>query len=333
MTSTARDDEQSKPAVSSNNGTDGDQKEILAQGRFLDPANDESIDTRPTLGIEIEGDTSSFGAGEDEEQVHPSFTESKLKAKAQEHVLVESLEEQTHIMHRFILYETSTRFYLVGQDIAERHFRILKIDRTSPPGQLSIFEDANVYDRQSINELLITIEEGNKGTGGLKTRFTAWALLGFIRFTEAYYMLLVTKRAQAAMLGGHYIYQVEATELIPLTTGSTSRFQRDRNPEEVRYLGIFANVELNKSFYYSYSYNITRTLQENMCRARQALNKGLDYSVDDLNDMFVWNHNLLEPAQDALNNTYDWCVSLIHGYIEQACKNISIPINADPLIS
>jgi hypothetical protein len=264
--------------------------------------------------IEIEGDTSSFGAGEDEEAVHPSFTEPK---PAQEDVA--ALEERPHIMHRFILYETSTRFYLVGHDIAERHFRILKIDRTSPPGQLSIFEDPVVYDRQSINELLINLENGNKGSGGLKTRFNAWALLGFTRFTEAYYMLLVTKRTQAAMLGGHYIYQVDATELIPLTTGSSSRFQRDRNAEEARYLGIFANVELNKSFYYSYSYNLTRTLQENMCRAKQTLNFGVEYSVGDLNDMFVWNHHLLEPAQDTLNNTYDWCVPLIHGYIEQAC--------------
>jgi phosphatidylinositol 3,5-bisphosphate 5-phosphatase len=318
MASATKDGDHLKPDLSPIDSTDGDPNDIPAQER-LGPASEEHLEApRPAQGIEIEGDTSSFGAGEDEEVVHPSFTEPK--ANVQEDVLAESLEERTHIMHRFILYETSTRFYLVGQDIAERNFRILKIDRTSPPGQLSIFEDANVYDRQSINELLITIEEGNKGSGGLKTRFNAWALLGFTRFTEAYYMLLVTKRTQAAMLGGHYIYQVDATELIPLTTGSSSRFQRDRNAEEARYLGIFANVELNKSFYYSYSYNLTRTLQENMCRAKQALNEGVENSVGDLNDMFVWNHHLLEPAQEGLNNTYDWCVPLIHGYIEQACE-------------
>jgi phosphatidylinositol 3,5-bisphosphate 5-phosphatase len=317
MASTAKDGEHPKSEVSPQNSKDGDQKDASTPAR-LEPAREELLDApSPAHGIEIEGDTSSFGAGEDEEGAHPSFAEP---ANVQEDVLAESLEERTHIMHRFHLYETSTRFYLVGQDIAERHFRILKIDRTSPPGQLSIFEDASVYDRQSINELLMTIEEGNKGSGGLKTRFNAWALLGFTRFTDVYYMLLVTKRTQAAMLGGHYIYQVDATELIPLTTGSSSRFPRDRNAEEARYLGIFANVELNKSFYYSYSYNLTRMLQENMCRAKEALNEGLEYSVGDLNDMFVWNHHLLEPAQEGLTNTYDWCVPLIHGYIEQACE-------------
>src|SRR5579871_5322189 len=32
-------------------------------------------------------------------------------------------EEGVNNMHRFTLYETSTRFYLVGQDIMEKHFR------------------------------------------------------------------------------------------------------------------------------------------------------------------------------------------------------------------
>jgi hypothetical protein len=228
------------------------------------------------------------------------------------------------LMQRFTLYETASRFYLVGQDITERHFRILKIDRTVAPGQLGIFEDENEYDKESIRELLATIEDGNKGSGGLKTRCTAWGLLGFIRFTEAYYMVLITKRAQAAMIGGHYLYQIESTELIALTTGSSSRFQRDRNPEEARYLGIFANIDLTKSLYFSYSYNITRTLQANISNARQALKDGHTYIPHDWNDMFVWNHHLLEPAEEALNHVYDWCIPIVYGYIDQAGMNYSI---------
>ena len=76
------------------------------------------------------------------------------------------------------------------------------------------------------------------------------------------------------MLGGHYIYQVDATELIPLTTGSSSRFQRDRNAEEARYLGIFANVELNKSFYYSYSYNLTADAPRKHVSSKAGVERG-----------------------------------------------------------
>jgi hypothetical protein len=225
-------------------------------------------------------------------------------------------------MHRFTLYETSTRFYLVGQDVMEKQYRVLQIDRTSAPGHLSIFEDDIVYDRREINQLLNTVEEGNRNAGGMKLKLSTWGLLGFIRFTEAYYMLLVTKRTHVAMIGGHYIYQIEATELIPLTTGSTSRFQRDRNPEEARYLSILANLDLNKYFYFSYSYNITRTLQWNIINERKAVNEGRRRGRVDYNDMFVWNHYLLEPATEALKNVYDWCIPIIHGYIEQASLDV-----------
>ena len=231
-------------------------------------------------------------------------------------------EEGVGNMHRFTLYETSTRFYLVGQDIMEKQYRVLQIDRTSPPGHLNIFEDDIVYDRREINQLLNTVEEGNRNAGGMKLKLSTWGLLGFIRFTEAYYMLVITKRTHVAMTGGHYIYQIEATELIPLTTGSTSRFQRDRNPEEARYLSILSNLDLSKYFYFSYSYNITRTLQWNIINERNAINEGRRRGRTDYNDMFVWNHYLLEPATKALRNVYDWCIPIIHGYIEQASLDV-----------
>ncbi|KAF2188095.1 hypothetical protein K469DRAFT_724694 [Zopfia rhizophila CBS 207.26] len=200
-------------------------------------------------------------------------------------------EEGINRMHKFSLYETSTRFYLVGGDIMDKHYRVLKIDRTAPPGNLNIFEDDIVYDKREMNQLLNAIDDGNKGAGGMKLKCSTWGLLGFIRFTEAYYMLLITKRAQVAMIGGHYIYRVDGTELIPLTTGSTSRFQKDRNPEEARFLSILNNLDLTRSFYFSYSYNITRSLQQNIIRERQ-----------DFQDMFVWNHYLLGPARAALKS-------------------------------
>ena len=98
-----------------------------------------------------------------------------------------------------------------------------------------------------------TIEDGNKSSGGLKLKCSAWALLGFIRFTSAYYMLLVTKRSSVANIGGHFIYQIDGTELIPLVTTTSSRAKLERNPEEARYLGILNNLDLSRSFYFSNS--------------------------------------------------------------------------------
>lgn len=220
-------------------------------------------------------------------------------------------------MHKFSLYETASRYYVVGVDVSERKYRILKIDRTAEGAELNMTDDKIVYSLKEMNQLLDTIDDGNRGTGGIKLRCTTWGLLGFIKFTGPYYMLLITKKSTVAMVGGHYIYQIEGTELIPLTSG---RSKADpRNTEEQRFLGILNNLDLTKSFYYSYSYDVTNTLQQNITRERIALAKGVLPPYDeDFNSMFVWNDYLLQPAVSSLRDAYDWCRPIIHGYIDQA---------------
>lgn len=224
-----------------------------------------------------------------------------------------------HRMHKFALYETMMRFFLIGHDILDKRYRVLKIDRTAPPGQMNVVEDETVYTRREVNQLLNTIEDGNKAVGGIRYRGTSWGLIGFIRFTDSYYMLVISKKVQVATIGGHYIYQVEDTDLIPLTTGSTSRSQANRNAEESRFLSILGNLDLNRSFYFSYSYNVTRTLQDNVIARRNHLSeRNQPTSQPDFNDMFVWNQHLLDPAIDTLKCPYDWCMPIIHGFIDQS---------------
>ncbi|SZF05162.1 unnamed protein product [Blumeria hordei] len=223
-------------------------------------------------------------------------------------------------MHRFTLYETATRFYIVGADVMDKKFRILKIDRTADKGELHIAEDQIVYTKNEMSQLLNTIDDGNKSTGGMKLRCSTWGLLGFIRFTGIYYMLQITKRSQKAMVGGHYIYSIDGTELIPLTTGSKSRFKPEaRTAEETRFLNILGNLDLTRSFYFSYSYDITRTLQHNIVTEREFVAQGKTFPHNlNYNQMFMWNDYLLKPALDMLKNTYDWCLPVIHGYINQS---------------
>ena len=183
---------------------------------------------------------------------------------------VDDDEPAVRRMHRFTLYETSTRYYIVGSDLRDTHFRILKLDRTADEGELSVTEDGVVYTRGEMTRLLATIEDGNRAAGGLRQRCPFWGLLGFIRFTGPHYMLLITKRSVVAMVGGHYVYQVEKTVLVPLTSDGR---RPDRNPEEARFVGILGNLDLTRGFYFSYSYDITRTLQHNIVRHRAALRR------------------------------------------------------------
>jgi hypothetical protein len=232
---------------------------------------------------------------------------------------VDAEDEGINRMHKFTLYETATRFYMVGINLPETRFRILKLDRTSESGELSIIEDDMVYTKREMVQLLDAIDDGNKSSGGLKQKCSAWALLGFVRFTGAYYMLLVTKRSQVAVLGGHNVYQIDETELVSLTPAESSRLKPEKQSEEERYRAILSNLDLTRSFYFSYSYDITRSLQHNICRERKAHHDGTSQFLSrDYNTMFIWNHHLLTPAINTLKNPYEWCLPIIHGYVDQS---------------
>ena len=244
----------------------------------------------------------------------------RAQAQAQTRKLPSGIAGQRN--YRFTLYETNARYWITGTDLTDKVFRLLRIDRTSAAGQVALFEDETTYDRREMNSVLTSIDEGNKSTGGLRMKCNFLGLLGFIRFTDTYYMLIVTKRQQVAMIGGHYIYRVEDTELIPLASPSGNRFTSTRSAEESRYLGILNQVDLNKSFYFSYSYDITHSLQHNIIRQRQAMQNGQHQADVDFNSMFVWNHHLLKPAIKALRNPFHWCLPTIHGFIDQAALDI-----------
>ena len=96
--------------------------------------------------------------GVDEEPTAPSFNRSgspvtstqKSKGSFYEKVGEEGIVR----MHKFTLYETATRYYLVGIDQLDTRYRVLKIDRTSDSDDLNLVEDDIVYSKHEMNQLL-----------------------------------------------------------------------------------------------------------------------------------------------------------------------------------
>lgn len=96
---------------------------------------------------------------------------------------------------------------------------------------------------------------------------------------------------------------------------------------------LFDNFKLNKNFYFSYTYDVTNTLQTNLLREklklidRQDIQIPYNINVNEketlgYNDLFMWNLNLLKPILSQIDTTYDWFQPIIYGFVNQ----ISIPI-------
>ncbi|CCJ30951.1 unnamed protein product [Pneumocystis jirovecii] len=219
---------------------------------------------------------------------------------------------------KFTLYQTKTKFFIVGENNDSTCFQVLKIDRTVED-DLDLIEDETIYSKTEISKLLAALGDGNKNCGGISKVLVAWGICGFIRFTCGYYISFITKRSTVALLGGHYIYHINDTKLIPIIHESIlAKKSRSVLAEESRHLNIFQTLDLNKTFYFSYSYDITHTLQHNLTVHLSLRTR----TLKDYNEMFVWNYNLLNTAVKCLKNESKWCIPIMHGFIDQA--NISV---------
>lgn len=206
-------------------------------------------------------------------------------------------------------------------------------------------EDPNVYTQEEIQDMLDMIHDGNRlrredrttgeQGGGLKPIAKAYGVVGFIRFLDCYYLTLITRRAKVASIGGNGIYTIKNTETFPLKpalpgsgaddhTDPTSvllnmwnRGKRsvglgltNREIAELRYQGLYQVVDLTKNFFFSYTYDLTRSLQENFLS-----NTSQPFPPPPFKDMFAWNYFLTRELESCTNalSSFHWLMPIIHG--------------------
>ena len=63
------------------------------------------------------------------------------------------------------LYETASRFYLVGSNATQTSYRVLKIDR-SEPKELDLSDDHVEYTEAQITNLINSLDQGNRSKNG-----------------------------------------------------------------------------------------------------------------------------------------------------------------------
>eukprot|EP00474_Spongospora_subterranea_P005040 CRZ05498.1 hypothetical protein [Spongospora subterranea] len=118
--------------------------------------------------------------------------------------------------------------------------------------------------------------------------------------------MLVTESKKVGQIGPHSIYTITSTALIPIASSSSLEqhgiTSQDR-VNETRYKSLLSTLDVTENFYFSYTYDLTRSLQSNMSES------GCPPCTD-----FIWNHYLIQNASDI---EPIWFVNLIHGYFEE----------------
>ncbi|KAI5993402.1 SacI homology domain-containing protein [Pisolithus marmoratus] len=241
-----------------------------------------------------------------------------------------SISPRHSAFNKFILYENKLRFYIIISNASDSRHRIVKIDRTSQ-NDLNVIEDETDYSGRQMSAMIKMLDDGNKASGGIGKARIIFGVAGFVKFTAGWYMIVISKRSSVALLGGHYIYHCESTEIIPVCFNH----KVDKPAEEQRLLNVFKQVDMSKNFYFrysicpssflcahlceSYSYDITSTLQLNLTKPNR-----LQKSKWWFYDRYAWNfHMLSSPFNDqSPRGGQAWLIPLIHGHVDQAKLNV-----------
>lgn len=85
-----------------------------------------------------------------------------------------------------------------------------------------------------------------------------------------------------------------------------------------RYKKLLSSVDLTKDFFFSYTYPIMCSLQQNVLAEGTVM---MPYE-----NMFVWNAFLTQPIRCKCNNTM-WTIALVHGHFKQVSFGVLLLVS------
>eukprot|EP00835_Amoeboradix_gromovi_P004001 NODE_289_length_11662_cov_0.555133.p2 type:complete len:763 gc:universal NODE_289_length_11662_cov_0.555133:2580-292(-) len=175
-----------------------------------------------------------------------------------------------------------------------------------------LYESKDAYYLQNTQQILRIQRDDKdliikkvKEPSGIKSKAIC-GILGYIRFCKGYYMILITSILPVAIIGQHSVYHIQDTQILSLSI-------TESDYDENRYLSIFKDIHLNKHFYFSYSYNLSQTIQYNILNAEDS--SYYPPISREWNEMFVWNQYLLSFV-DGMNDTF--YTKVIYGFVDSS---------------
>lgn len=212
------------------------------------------------------------------------------------------------ILTKFSLYESKSHFYIVGTNSNKEWYKLLIIyraekDNNAHGSHIHVNADSMVYTKDEIDTIIYRLNDSNKNTGGVSKPISFLGIVGIISFLHGCYLTIITKCSPVALIGGNYVYHIDDTKTIYLG----EKLPKSENKvDELRYRQIFDHIDLGKNFYFSYKYDLTRTLESNLNYTK---------SEKSFSSMFTWNDYMLKPLSHIESH---WKLKIIHGFVDQS---------------
>lgn len=92
------------------------------------------------------------------------------------------------------------------------------------------------------------------------SRRKIWGLVGTVRLLACRYLIVITDAQMCGTIAGHNIYKISSTEVIPYTRSSLHLTEKQVQNNAI-YLEMVKSVLNTPYFYFSYTYDLSHTMQ------------------------------------------------------------------------
>lgn len=133
--------------------------------------------------------------------------------------------------------------------------------------------------------------------------------LGSIKLLAGSYLVLATQRELVGFIAGQAVWRLAGTELVPYFR-STLHLSPEQIKDNTDYVNMVELVLNTPYFYFSYSYDITQTLQRLHGTSPDFLSQSLLERAD---QRFVWNSYLLKGFQSP--EFRNFVLPILHGFV------------------
>ena len=168
------------------------------------------------------------------------------------------------------MYTTPERFYITA---------------ASPSGSV---DETLLIDRLSRE---ISLLRGQTKLPIEATSTVIYGIFGIAQLIAGPYLIVITKRSQVGLVNGESIWMVEETQVLPFSK-TDLHLTETQKAHNKQYLSMLSNALDTPRYYFSYTYDLTHTLQRLYNTSPEFASFHLWERSD---ERFVWNRYLLRP--------------------------------------
>ncbi|KAH8548524.1 SacI homology domain-containing protein [Umbelopsis sp. PMI_123] len=148
--------------------------------------------------------------------------------------------------------------------------------------------------------------------------WTIYGIMGFIKLLAGEYMIVITNRKRVGQIRGQDIYRITSFEIVPFVKDLSS-LTPEQAADEQRYVDLLTNHLKINTFYVSYTYDLTHSIQRQAQFSEETMKQVLSQRAD---DRFFWNKfissKLIDTAKTTENPSelYKYILPVMQGFVE-----------------